>query len=244
MRDALRHFLAEFVGTFALVLVGAASAIVAAQGAGNLLTVAAATGLILAVMVSATMRVSGHLNPAVTFAFLATRRIQPMMAALYVVAQLVGAMAAAWALKAALPADVYAGGRGGALSIALSVAGGQAFLLELLATFVLVFVVFGTAVDPQAPQVGGFAIGLTQTAAMLALGPLTGASLNPARSFGPAVASNIYEGQGIFWTAPIVGAILAAVLYDQLFLPRAPEAPGSGAVRPARGKGARREHAV
>ena len=244
MRDALRHFIAEFVGTFALVFVGGGAVIMASQGAGNLLTVAAAHGIILSVMVSAAMRISGHFNPAVTFGFLVTRRIQPMMGALYVVAQLVAAMAAAYALKGLYPAEAFAAARGAVPSIAIAITGGQAFLIEALATFLLVFVTFGTAVDPQAPKVGGFAVGLTWTAAILAVGPLTGASLNPARAFGPAVASGIFEGQAIFWAGPIVGGIVAAVLYDQLFLPRAPEAPGSGAVQPVRGRRVPREHAV
>ena len=128
--------------------------------------------------------------------------------------------------------------------MSLDITTGQAFALEAIATFFLVFVYFGTAVDPEAPRVGGLAIGLAATAAALAIGPLTGASLNPARSFGPAVAAGIWQGQAIYWAGPIVGGLVAAVLYDQLFLPRAPEVPGSGAVQPVKGKGVRREHAV
>ena len=244
MRDALRHFVAELVGTFALVFIGGGAIMMATQGAGNLLTVAAAHGLILAIMVTATMRISGHFNPAVTLGFLATRRIQPTMAGLYVVAQLAGAMAAAYAHRGLFPTEVYNAAQGGTQSIALAVSGAQAFGLEALATFFLVFAVFGTAVDPQAPKIGGWAIGLTVTAAVLAIGPLTGASLNPARSFGPAVAAGIWQGQAIYWAGPIVGGVIAAVLYDQLFLPRAPEVPGSGAVQPVKGKGVPREHAV
>jgi glycerol uptake facilitator-like aquaporin len=108
----------------------------------------------------------------------------------------------------------------------------QAFFLEMIATFFLTFVVFGTAVDPNAPKVGGFAIGLTVGADILAIGPLTGASMNPARSLGPAVASGVFEGQVVYWAGPIVGSIVAALLYDQLFLRRAPELPLHGAVRP------------
>ena len=244
MRDAVRHFLAEFLGTFALVYFGGGAIMMAQQGAGNLLTIALTLGLIYAALVTATLRVSGHFNPAITLAFLVTRRIQPMMAALYVVAQLVAAMAAAYALQGTYPAEVFAASRGTTLSIALAMTGGQAFLAEALGTFFLVFALFGSAVDPQAPKLGGLAVGLVTTAVTLALGPLTGAALNPARAFGPAVVSGIYEAQLIYWSAPVVGAIVAAVLYDQLFLPRAPEAPGSGAVQPTPGRGARREHAV
>ena len=94
------------------------------------------------------------------------------------------------------------------------------------------FVVFGTAVDPHAPKVGGFAIGLTVTADILAIGPLTGASMNPARSFGPAVASGIFEAQAVYWIGPILGGIAAALLYDRLFLRRGKEPADHGAVEP------------
>ena len=234
MRDAARHFLAEFIGVFALVFVGS-GAIMAAQhtkSASPLLLVATAHGLILSIMVTATMRISGHLNPAVTLGFLAARRIEPLMAGIYICAQILGAIAAAYMLKATMPADLFAATRGGGQAISLDVTARQAFVLELIATFFLMFVVFATAVDPDAPKVGGFAIGLTVGADILAIGPLTGASMNPARSLGPAVASGIFEGQAVYWAGPIVGAIFAAVLYDRLFLQRAPELPLHGAVRP------------
>jgi MIP family channel proteins len=241
MRDTLRHFVAEFVGIFALVFVGGAAIMMTGKVGGGLLPIAAAHGLILALMVTATMRVSGHLNPAVTLGFLATRRIEPLMAGVYIVAQLLGAMAAAYALKGTMPGELFDAARGGGQAVSLDVTGTQAFALEALATFFLTFVVFGSAVDPQAPRIGGFAIGLTVTADILAIGPLTGASMNPARSFGPAVATGIYEGQIIYWLGPIAGGVVAAILYDRLFLPRAPEPHDHGAVQPAAG-GAPRVH--
>lgn len=236
MRDSIRHFVAEFVGIFALVFVGGA-ALINAQSRGSgagLLEVALAHGLILAVVVTATMRISGHLNPAVTLAFLATRRIEPVMAGVYIVAQLLGAMLAAYALRGLFPeADAMAARLGGQ-AVASNITGWQAIGLEALATFFLVFIVFGTAVDPSAPRVGGLAIGLVVTADILAIGPLTGASMNPARSFGPAVASGIFEGQVVYWTGPIIGGLAAALLYDTLFLRRGVEPVDHGAVRPTR----------
>jgi MIP family channel proteins len=236
MRDPIRHFAAEFVGIFALVFVGGA-ALISAQSRGSgagLLEAAFAHGLILAVMVTATMRISGHFNPAVTLGFLVTRRIEPVMAGVYIVAQLLGAMLAAYALRALFPeADAMAARLGGQ-AVASSITGGQAIGLEALATFFLVFTVFGTAVDPNAPRVGGLAIGLTVAADTLAIGPLTGASMNPARSFGPAVASGIFEGQVVYWTGPIVGGLAAALLYDALLLRRGVEPVDHGAVRPTR----------
>ena len=235
MRDSWRHFVAEFIGTFALVFVGGA-AIMIAKDTGSpagLIAIAFAHGLILAVMVSALMRISGHFNPAVTIGFLATRRIEPMMAGVYILAQLLGAILGAYCLKWTFPFALFEATRGGGQSVALQVTGGQAFLLEFIATFFLVLVVFGTAVDPKAPKIGGLAIGLTVTADILALGPLTGGSMNPARSFGPAVASGVYEAQLIYWAAPIVGGIVAALLYEYLFLRREEEPVDHGVLRPA-----------
>ena len=152
------------------------------QSPAALVEIALAHGLILAVMVSALMRISGHFNPAVTLGILATRRIDPMMAALYIVAQILGAVAAGYALKATFPDAVFTATRGGGQAIALDVTGSQAFLLEAIATFFLAFVVFGTAVDLKGPKVGGLAIGFVVAADILVIGPLTGASMNPARS--------------------------------------------------------------
>jgi MIP family channel proteins len=232
MRDPERHFAAEFIGTFALVFIGG-GAIIAARdaGAAGLVLVALAHGLILALMVTATMRISGHLNPAVTIGFLAVRRIEPMMAGVYLVAQLLGAAGAAYALKALVPADQFAAAHGTMQEIATSISFTQAFFLEAIATFFLIFVIFGTAVDPRAPQVGGFAIGLTIAADILAIGPLTGGSMNPARSFGPALVSGDFAGQFVYFVGPLAGGILAAILYEFLFLRRPVEPPDHGELR-------------
>ena len=235
MRDSLRHFVAEFVGTFALVFVGGA-AIMAAQATGldaGLIAVALAHGIILAVMVSAVMRISGHFNPAVTIGFLAARRIEPMMAGVYIAAQLIGAIVAAYALKGLLPPMLTEATRLGGQSIASEISIGQAIGLEAICTFFLMFVIFGTAVDPKAPgKIAGLAIGVTIAAGILAIGPFTGGSFNPARSFGPAVASGILEGQIVYWVGPILGAVAAALLYDTLFIRRDREPVDHGAVRP------------
>ena len=233
MRDSWRHFAAEFIGIFALVFVGGATIMTAALSNSNAIFVAAvAHGLIFAIMVTATMRISGHLNPAVTIGFLVTRRIEPMMGVIYIIAQLLGATVAAYALKAVFPASVAVATRLGGQSVAVDVTTFQAILCEAIATFFLVFVVFGTAVDQYAPKVGGFAIGLTVTADILAIGSRTGGSMNPARSFGPAVVSGVFEAQMVYWIGPIIGAIAAALLYDGLFLRRGKEPVDHGAMRP------------
>jgi MIP family channel proteins len=234
MRDSLRHFVAEFVGTYALVFFGGAS-IIAAQATrmdAALISVALAHGIILAVLVSATMRISGHFNPAITLGFLAARRIEVMMAGVYLAAQILAAILAAYSLKWLLPEAIATATRLGGQSIALEITGAQAIGLEAIATFMLAFVIFGTAVDPKAPRIGGLAIGLTLTVGILGIGPFTGGSLNPARSFGPAVASGIFEGQAVYWIGPIIGAVAASLIYEMLFIRRDREPVDHGAVRP------------
>lgn len=234
MKDAVRHFVAEFVGTFALVFIGGAAIMSAsiARPATQWLNVALAHGIILAVLVSATMRISGHLNPAVTVGFLVARRIEPIMAAVYVIAQLLGAMVAAYALRGLYPEAIAQATRLGGQAVAIDVTTTQAIVFEAIATFMLVFVVFGTAVDPKAPRIGGLAIGLTLTAGILAIGPLTGGSLNPARSFGPAVASGIFEGQVVYWIGPLLGGVAAALLYQTVMLRHDIEPVDHGPVSP------------
>jgi glycerol uptake facilitator-like aquaporin len=168
----------------------------------------------------------------VTLGLLVTRRIEAMMAALYIVAQLLGAIAAGYALKLAFSDATFVATRGGGLTIALDVTGGQAFLVEAIATFFLVFVVYGTAVDLRGPKIGGLAVGFVVAADILAIGPMTGGSMNPARSFGPAVATGIYEAQLLYFTAPIVGGLVAALVYEFLFMRRGREPVDHGELRP------------
>ena len=212
-----KNYLAEFIGTFALVLVGG-RAIMMVLPTGNdagLLQIALAHGLILALMVSAFMNGSGgHLNPAVTIGLLVARRITPTVAGVHVVAQVAGAVVAAFALKVTMPAELFTATQGGGQSIALDVTAMQAILLEAIATFFLMAVIYGTAVVEIAPKIGGLAIGLTIAADIIAIGPLTGASMNPARSFGPAIASGVFAGQFIYWVGPIIGAIAAALVWE------------------------------
>lgn len=215
----LQHFYSEFLGTFALVFVGS-GAIIVASGAGEdgLLKVAIAHGLVLSVMVSAFKRISAHFNPAVTIAFLATRRITPYMAGIHLVAQVLGAIMAAFALKLAMPESLFASGFGGTQSILPIVSAGQAWGLELIATFFLMSAIYGTCVDSRSPNVGGFGVGLAVAFDILMIGPLTGASMNPARTLGPMLAYGNLTGLIIYMTAPFVGAILAAKFYERFIL--------------------------
>ena len=227
-----KNFIAEFVGTFALVFVGG-GAIMMVQHTNNnagLLPIALAHGLILALMVSAFMNVSGgHFNPAVTTALLVARRITPTVAGVHIVAQLIGGVVAALALKVTMPAAVFSATLAGGQSVALEITATQAILLEAIATFFLMNVIYGTAVSSAAPKIGGLAIGLTIAADILAIGPLTGASMNPARSFGPAIVSGVLAGQIVYWVGPIIGAIAAAMLWEFGILGADRKAPGANA---------------
>ncbi len=222
---ASRAIFAEFVGTFALMFVGGGAIIVTGGGIENLLAVAVAHGLILAVMVSATMHISGgQINPAVSIALWVIRKQSSLQTGLFMVAQLAGAIAAAAVLKAALSGaydvdGVKLGATLGSLNDSGNVLG--VIVLETIGTFFLMFVIMGTAVDDRGvgktKAVGGFGIGLTVAAVILCIGPATGASLNPARSFGPALIGNMWDDQGLYWVAPIIGAALAALTYRAAF---------------------------
>jgi MIP family channel proteins len=220
MEDLTRPIAAEFIGTFGLVFIGGATIMNGAVAHANvpLIDVAIAHGLIFGLLVTATMRISGHLNPAVTIGMAAARRITPGAAIVYIVSQCAGAVAAALALKLVFPPEAAALSRLGGQWVAGNVSTLNAIVVEALATFFLVFAFFGTVVDPKGPKVGGFAVGLAVCADILAIGPLTGASMNPARSLGPALVSARFEGHLIYWIGPIIGGVVAALVYDRLFL--------------------------
>lgn len=227
MPSLARRLTAEALGTFGLVFVGAAVVVVNGgfpnSGIG-LLGIALAHAIVLSVMITATMTISGgHLNPAVTIGLLITRRIDAASAAAYIVTQLVSACIAAYLVKLLFPREAVRNAMLGVPVIANSVTLGQAIGIELILTFFLMSAVFGTAISPDAPRVAGFGIGLVLLFDILVGGPLTGAAMNPARAFGPAVASGEWVGHLAYWIGPIVGAILAALLWEYVLLPRAPQ---------------------
>ncbi|MFG0329200.1 MAG: MIP/aquaporin family protein [Phycisphaerales bacterium] len=225
MRSIYSGVIAEFVGTFALMFVGG-GAIILSNGE-NLVAIALAHGLILSCMVTATMHISGgQINPAVSLALSMIGRQSGPRTAAFIVAQLAGAVAAAGVLKVGLMSGwstqietTSLGATLGAFSAAGEAQSAMLTLLfEFIATFFLMFVIIGSAVDPRGvgkgPMVGGFAIGLTVAANILFFGPLTGASMNPARSFGPALAGGVWEMQYMYWIAPILGAAAAAAAWQ------------------------------
>lgn len=218
--QTIRHAYSEFIGTFALVFVGSGAIMTASMGNGTVLDIAIAHGLVLAIFCSAFMRIAAHFNPAVTIGFLFARRITPALAGVHIVAQFAGAIVAAFMLKGLYPEAVFIATHGGGQSITTEIGGMQPWVLEAIATFFLMTVIYGTAVDKRSPNIGGFGIGLAVAACILAIGPLTGASLNPARSWGPALASGVYEAMAIYTIAPIIGAVVAALAYENLILKR------------------------
>lgn len=232
MHSTAQKALAEFVGTFALIFIGVgaiASAGIAGEGAG-LVTIALAHGLAIAVMISTLGHVSGgHFNPAVTAAALATRKIVPAEAVVYWVVQLAGATAAAALAAVVLPGGVDAVAGGTPLLNLHQISVGQGVLIEIVLTFFLVWVIFGTAMDPRGAfkQVAGLAIGLTISMDIMMGGPLTGAAMNPARTFGPALVSGTWDNHWVYWAGPIIGGLLAGLVYE-LVIMRDRGAPGPG----------------
>jgi len=226
MPSLARRLTAEALGTFGLVFVGAAVVVVNGgfpnSGIG-LLGIALAHAVVLSVMVSATMPISGgHLNPAVTLGLLVTRRIDLISALAYVVTQLAAAVLAALSVKLLLPANATRSALLGVPVIASSVSLGQAIGIELVLTFFLTSAVFGTAVSAEAPRVAGFGIGLVLLFDILVGGPLTGGVMNPARAFGPAAVSGEWVGHLVYWIGPIAGSLLAALLWEYVLLPKTP----------------------
>jgi MIP family channel proteins len=219
----LKKLVAEFVGTFTLIFIGV-GAICANQFAGGgsgLLGVAVAHGLAIAIMVSALGHISGgHFNPAVTAGLWVTKRIDTVESLLYWVAQLAGATTAAFLVTVIVPEDVWRAVQLGTPGLAKDFTNVSAMLLEGLMTFLLVWVVFATAVDERGAfsKVAGFAIGLTITMDILFGGPFTGAAMNPARAFGPALVGKIWAAHGVYWVGPLAGGIVAGWLYDALYL--------------------------
>jgi aquaporin TIP len=226
MPSLARRLTAEALGTFALVFVGAAVVVVNGgfpQSGIGLIGIALAHSVVLSVMITATMTISGgHLNPAVTVGLLAARRISAGSAVAYIAAQLAAAVVAAFLVKLLLPPNAVRTTMVGLPVIASSVTMEQAIGLELILTFFLVTAVFGTAVSPDAPRVGGFGIGLVLLFDILVGGPLTGAAMNPARAFGPAVAAGEWVGHLVYWIGPLLGGLLAALLWEYFLIPRTP----------------------
>lgn len=221
IRDrAAAALIAEAIGTFLFFFIGCGSVVLGDYLATNggsgpgILGVALAHGLALATLASALGAVSGaHFNPAVTLAAWILGKIAPARAVGYVVAQLVGGLAAALALRVLLPETAWQPSAIGTPALGAGIAPIAGIAIEAILTVLLVLVIIGTTVDGRAPKIGGLAVGLAVAADVLMGGPLTGAAMNPARWFGPAVAAGAYANWYVWWIGPAIGSAVAALLY-------------------------------
>ncbi|MHC4710011.1 MAG: MIP/aquaporin family protein [Planctomycetota bacterium] len=228
-RPWFQPFLAEAIGTFGLIFFGAGSIVMNefTGGGVGLVGIALAHGVVLAVVITATAHISGgHINPAVTIGAWIGRAIDSRMAVVYIGAQLLGAVVAASLLAGLYPEAAASAANLGTPMLADGVSVSTGIMIEAILTFFLVFTVFGTAIDSRAPNLGGWAIGLVLVFDILAGGPLTGASMNPARTFGPALVGGYWTDHIVYWVGPILGGIMAAGVYSRLLMPR-PDAADS-----------------
>ena len=230
MMTTLRVLLAESLGTFYLCFAGIAAIVCTAppiNSGGGLVAIALAHGLALSIAVNNFGGISGaHFNPAVTMAMLVTGRIKAPLAMLYVVAQLLGATVAAVTCREIFPAEAVSAVMLGIPLPAAWATTGTVLCVEFVLTFLLITSIFGTAVDERGKtvKIGGFGIGLTVAFDILAGGPITGASMNPARSFGPALVMGHWDWHWLYWVAPILGGCAAALFYHHVLLV-SPDAP-------------------
>jgi MIP family channel proteins len=226
MTGHVRALLAEIAGTFMFIFVGAGAII--ATGGGDLVVIALAHGLGLSAAVSSFGGLSGgHFNPAVTFGLAIAGKHPWPRVPTYWIAQAVGALIAGFALRYAFEFDPSAlsrthigtPGLGGGVTVA------AAIVVEAILTIFLLWAVFGTAVSPLAPRIGGFGIGLMVAADILGGGAVTGAAMNPARWLGTAVPAGFYDNWFVYFIGPLVGAAIAGVSYRFVFAPPLDLAP-------------------
>ncbi|HKV48499.1 MAG TPA: MIP family channel protein [Candidatus Acidoferrales bacterium] len=228
-----QKLVAEFIGTFSLIFIGAGSICVdqylraAGQPGLGPLAIAAAAGLTMAVMVTALGHISGgHLNPAVTIGFWVTRRVGTIQSLCYWLAQLAGAASAAYLLALIVPESASSAAALGTPVLGSDFTRLHGMALEAVASFLLVFVFFATVADDKGAfeKIAGFAIGLTLMVDILIAAPFTGAAVNPARAFGPALVSRHWGNQGVYWIGPLIGGVIAGFLYNAIFLRDQPPA--------------------
>ncbi len=229
---------AELLGTFLFVFF-AAGVVCADQGlrsAGQpgfgAVGIALVHGLVFAILICALSHISGgHFNPAITIGAWVTRKIGSLQALFYAIAQILGAIAAAWALTHLIPDQTWRAAGLATPDLAAEISRTQGIIFELILTFFLVFIFFATVPQVQndardqtladAPshlhRFGGFAVGLAIFAGVLVGGPYTGASMNPAMTLGTAVLSHHWVNHGVYWAGPLLGGVLGAWLYHTLF---------------------------
>jgi aquaporin Z len=215
-----RAAVAELVATFALVFIGAGASITSGSGL-DLTGVALAHGLVLAAMIASTARFGGGLvNPAASIGLWVAGRLTTIRAAVLLVAEILGAVAAAFLLRYLVPETAFTSASGGTPVISSAVPAGKAIVIEAVCTFFLVFAAFALVVDGRGSSrtAAAFAVGAVYAFGIMAFGPFTGAAMNPARWLGPALASGSWANWYVWIVGPVSGAVIAAVLYSALFL--------------------------
>ncbi|KAK2659756.1 hypothetical protein Ddye_006289 [Dipteronia dyeriana] len=221
------HFqkiVAELIGTYILIFVGCGSALVDQVQKLTIVGIALVWGLVLMAMIYAVGHISGaHFNPAVTIAFAAARKLPWKQSPMYVLAQLLGATLACLTLKVLFHDEENIHATTTQYSDATTDL--EAITWEFITTFILMFTICGVATDHRAcKDFAGVAIGVTLLFNIMISGTITGASMNPARSIGPAVVSGVYKNLWVYIVAPIIGAMAAALVYSILRVP-IPEMP-------------------
>lgn len=215
MKD-LKACLAEMFGTFALVFISIGAIYHVNHQQMDLLGLALAYGLATAAMVSATVAVSGgHLNPAMSFAAFLAGKMTFKQAACYVGAQLAGAVLAGFFCVMVFSSGVVSTATP---NLGKDVSIGTAIAVEAALTFLVVFAMFGTVMDPRGPKLGGLCVGLVVAVGVLFGQSLTGAAMNPARVFGPGLVSGHLTNHAVYWIGPMLGAALAGVIYGRFLI--------------------------
>ncbi|KAL7114129.1 hypothetical protein ACP275_04G100700 [Erythranthe tilingii] len=228
---SVKAYIAEFISTLLFVFAGVGSAIAynkltsdAALDPAGLVAVAVCHGFALFVAVAIAANISGgHVNPAVTFGLAVGGQITILTGLFYWIAQLLGAVVASFLLTfvtGGLATPIH--------GVGVGVGAVQGVVMEIIITFALVYTVYATAVDPKKGSLGTIAplaIGLIVGANILAAGPFSGGSMNPARSFGPAVASGDFSGHWIYWVGPLIGGGLAGLVYSNVYIGHGEHAP-------------------
>jgi aquaporin Z len=225
VKEIWEQAIAEVIGTFALVFIGAGSVVILGgqANAAGLLGIALAHGLVLAIMISNLGHISGgHFNPAVTISTWVAGKIETIRAGWYITAQLFGAVLGALLLRASIPERIWRQTNLGATTIShqFGITNGKAVLIEATLTFFLVITVFAVAIDDRGvfKSLAGLPIGLVLTFDIIVGGLLTGASMNPARTFGPALVAPKWTDFWVYLVGPLSGGIIAAAVYWFAFL--------------------------
>ncbi len=226
MYNLPQKLVAEFVATCGFILFGCGAVCMdqsshTASETLGWVGLALAFGLSYAVFNTVAAPISGgHLNPAITLGMWVTRRLSSLDTILYIAAQLAGATTGAWALTHIYPETVWRVAALGATSLSPDATRIPAMAVEALLTFFLAWVFFAAWVDPQsaARGTGGLLPGFTVMLGVLVGGPISGAAMNPARSFGPSLVSHHWANHGVYWVGPLLGAVIASWLYDRIFL--------------------------